>query len=82
MKNSTTLPSLANKYLNSLADENEEPIYTYNDEYTRHFERKSIKKGICSSLNQWYISSFSDNVFNVISQELNVQFDICKIIDN
>ena len=32
MKNSTTLPSLANKYFNSLRDKNDEPIYTYNDE--------------------------------------------------
>ena len=29
MKNSLTLPSLANKYFNSLRDENDEPIYTY-----------------------------------------------------
>ena len=32
MKNSSTLPSLANKYFNSLRDESDEPIYTYNDE--------------------------------------------------
>ena len=31
MKNSLTLPSLANKYFNSLRDENDEPIYTYDD---------------------------------------------------
>ena len=28
MKNSLTLPSLANKYFNSLRDENDEPMYT------------------------------------------------------
>ena len=28
VKNSLTLPSLANKYFNSLRDENDEPIYT------------------------------------------------------
>ena len=32
MKNSLTLPSLANKYFNSLRDENDEPIYTYTNE--------------------------------------------------
>ena len=32
MKNSLTLPSLANKYFNSLKDQNEEPIYTYTDD--------------------------------------------------
>ena len=37
MKNSLTLPSLANKYFNSLRDESDEPIYTYNNEFMRHF---------------------------------------------
>ena len=41
MKNSLTLPSLANKYFNSLRDENEEPIYTYTDPFMRNFVRKS-----------------------------------------
>ena len=44
MKNSLTLPSLATKYFNSLRAENDEPIYTYNDEYMRHFERKKCKR--------------------------------------
>ena len=51
MKNSLTLPPLANKYFNSLRDESDEPIYTYNDEYMRHFVRQSIKGGRCSALN-------------------------------
>ena len=29
------LPSLANKCFKSLRNENDEPIYTYNDEYMR-----------------------------------------------
>ena len=33
MKNSLTLASLANKYFNSLGDENDEPIYTYADPF-------------------------------------------------
>ena len=33
MKNSLTLPALANKNFNSLRDENDEPIYTYNHEF-------------------------------------------------
>ena len=32
MKNSSTLPSLANKCFRSLRDENDETIYTYNDD--------------------------------------------------
>ena len=36
-KKSLTLPSLANKFLKNLGDENDEPIYTYTDPVTRHF---------------------------------------------
>ena len=39
MKNSLTLPSLANKCFISLREENDETIYTYNDEFMRYFVR-------------------------------------------
>ena len=81
MKNSLTLPSLANKFLNSLRDENHEPIYTYNDEFMAHFVRQSLKGGRCSALNQYYKSSISDQVFNILSQELGVNGKICEILD-
>ena len=84
MKNSLTLPSLANKYFNSLREENDEPIYTYNDEYMRHFVRKIIKEGRCSALNQYYKSNISKEAFNIISKELNiddVNDNVCEIID-
>ena len=83
MKNSLTLPSLANKYFNSLGDESDEPIYTYNDYFMRHFVRKSIKGGRCSALNQYYRSNISQEVFNIISKELNVngKANVCEIIN-
>ena len=83
MKNSLPLPSLANKYFNSLRDENDEPIYTYNDEFMRHFVRQSIKGGRCSALNQYYESNISQEVFNIISKELNVngKDNVCEIIN-
>ena len=84
MKNSLTLPSLANKYFNSLREENDEPIYTYNGEYMRHFVRQSIKGGRCSALNQNYKSNISREVFNIFSKELNiddVNDNVCEIID-
>ena len=81
MKNSLTLPSLANKYFNRIRDENDEDIYTYNDEYMRHFVRKSIKGGRCSALNQYYKSTVSDKMFNIISKEFNVNGNICEILD-
>ena len=81
MKNSLTLPSLANKYFNSLRDENDEAIYTYNNEFIRHFVRQSIKGGHCSALNQYYKSNISQEVFNIISKELNIDDNVCEIID-
>ena len=83
MKNSLTLQSLANNYFNSLSDESDEPIYTYNDEIMRHFVRQSIKGGRCSALNQYYRSNISQEVFNIFSKELNVNGNdnVCEIID-
>ena len=43
MNNTLILPSLANKYFNSLRDENDEPSYTYMDPFMRNFVRQSIK---------------------------------------
>ena len=72
MKNSLTLPFLANKYFNSLRDENDEPIYTYTDPFMRNFVRKSIKECRYNAFNQHYESEISDELFNIISKELNV----------
>ena len=69
MKNSLTLPSLANKYFNSLRDENEEPIFTYTDTFMTIFVRKAIKGGRCNAFNQHFKSEISDEVF--ISFEKN-----------
>ena len=84
MKNSLTLPSLANKYSNGLRDESDEPIYTYNDEFMRHFVRQSIKGGRCSALNQYYKSNISKELFYIISKEINIDDindNVCGIID-
>ena len=81
MKNSLTLPSLANKYFNSLRDENDEPIYTYTDPFMRNFVRKSINGGRCNSFNQRYKSEISDEVFNIISKNLTVNGNECEIIE-
>ena len=68
MNNSLALPSLANKYINNLRDENDEPIYTYIDEFIGHFVRKIIRAGRYSALNQDYKSNILDEVFNIISK--------------
>ena len=81
MKNSLTLPSLANKYFNSLGDENDEPIYTYTDPLMRNFVRKAIKGGRCNAFIQHYKSETSDEMFNIISKEVNVGGNICEILE-
>ena len=81
MKNSLTLPSLANKYFNTLRDESDEPIYTYTDPFMRNFVRKAIKGGKSNAFNQHYKSEISDEVFNNISKELNVNGNICDILE-
>ena len=81
MKNSLTLPSLANKCFNRLGDENDERIYTYNNEFMRHFVRQSIKSGRCAALNQHCKSTISDEVFNYISKELFVKGNVYESTD-
>ena len=81
MKTSLTLPSLANKFFNSLRDENHEPIYTYTDPFMRDFVRKAIQGGRCNAFNQRYKSEIVDEVFNIISKELNVEGNECDILE-
>ena len=81
MKNFLTLPSLANKYFKSLRDENDETIYTYTDPFMRNFVRNAIKGGRCNAFNQHYTSEISDEVFNNISKELNVNGNICENLE-
>ena len=65
-----------------MRDENDEPIYTHNNEFMRHFVRQSINGGRCGSFNQYYKSSILDDVFIVISEELNVNGNICESLHN
>ena len=81
MKNSLILPSLANKTFSTSRDENDEAIYTHNDEFMRHFVRQSAKVGRCAALNQHYKSSISDEVFNNISKKLHINGNVCEIFE-
>ena len=81
MKNSLTLPSLANKYFNGLGDEEDEPIRTYKDPFLRNSVRKAIKGGRCNAFNQHYKSEISNEVFYNFSKELNVNGNICEILE-
>ena len=65
-----------------MRDENDEPIYTYTDPFMRNFVRKAIKGGRCNAFSQYYKSEISDEAFNIISKELNVDNDnVCDILE-
>ena len=81
MKNSLTLPSLAKKFFNSLRDEKDETIYTYSDPFIRNIVRKAIEGGRCNAFNQHYKSGISDELFNIVSKELNVDGNECDILE-
>ena len=81
MKNSLTLPSLANKYFSSLKHENIEPIYNYNVEYMRCFVRQSIKTRRCTALNQNCIPIISDDLFIFFLKEIDNNGVICEILN-
>ena len=64
-----------------MRDENDEPIGTYNDDYMPSFVRQSIKGGKCGRFIQFYKSIISDEVFVIISKELNINGVNCEILD-
>ena len=53
MKDCLSAPGLGWKHFNSMRDENDEPINTYNDKYMRWFVRQSNKGGRVCAFNQY-----------------------------
>ena len=80
-KDSLSAPDLRWKYFNSMRDENDEPIYTYNDKYMRHFLGQSIKGGRVCALIQHYKSKICAEFLKMISRELNVEEKVYDIIE-
>ena len=60
MKDCLSAPGLGWKFFNCMRDENDEPIYTYNDKDMRWFVRQSKKGGRVCRLNQYYRSKICD----------------------
>ena len=81
MKNSSILSSLANEFLNSSREENDEAIYVYTDPFLRNFLRNSIKCGRYNAFNQHHKSEFSHEVFNNNQKILNVNGNICDLLE-
>ena len=81
MKDCLSLPGLGWKYFNSLRTDEDEPIYTYNDKYMRLFLRQSIEGVKVCAFNWYYKSKICDDIFKIISEELNVNGNIYDIIE-
>ena len=47
----------------------------------RNFVKQSIKGGRCNVFNQHYKSGISNEAFNIFSKELNVNGNICDILE-
>ena len=59
-----------------MRDENDEPIYTFNDKYLRHFVRQSIKGGCVRALNENFKSKLCCDIFKILSRELYVEGNV------
>ena len=81
MKDCLSAPGLGWKYFNSTRDENDEPMYTYNDKNMRWFVRQSIKGGRVCAFNQYYRSKICDDVLKILSEESNVNGNVYDIIE-
>ena len=81
MKDCLSAPGLGWKYFNSMRDENDQPIYTYNDKYIRWFVGQSIKGGRVCSFNQYYRSKICDEVLKTLSDELNLKRNVYDIVE-
>ena len=57
----------------SLEDVSDEPIYTYKNQNKKWFVRHSIKGGRCPTFIQFYKYKKADNIFEAISEDLNVK---------
>ena len=81
MKDCLSAPGLGWKYFNSMRDEEDEPIYTYNDKYMRWFVRQSIKGRRVCSFNSYYKSKISHDILKIISKELKSEGNVYDIIE-
>ena len=72
-------PGLGWKYFNGLRDENDEPIYTYNDNYMRWLVHQSRKGGRVCVFSQYYKGKICDDVLIILSEEVKVEGNVDDI---
>ena len=81
MKDCSSLLGLGLKCFNSLRTEQDEPIYTYNENYMRWFVRQAAYgRGVCR-FNQYYKSKSCNDVLKIISKEFCVEGNDYDIIE-
>ena len=81
MKDCPSAPGLGWKYFNSMRDENNETIYSYNDKHMRWFARQSIKGGRVCAFNHYYRSKICHDVLKILSEELKVKGNVYESIE-
>ena len=81
MKDCLSLPGLGLKYFNSLRTEEDEPIYTYNDQNMRWFVRQAAYGGRVCAFNQYYKSKSCDDISKIISEEVGFKGDVHDIME-
>ena len=81
MKDCFSLPGLGVKYFNSLRTEEDEPIYTYNDNNMRWFVPQAAYGGRVCGFKQYYKSKICDATLKIISQEMKVEGSVYDKIE-
>ena len=81
MKNGLSAPGLGWKLFNSMRDQNDEPIYTYNDKDMRQFVRQSMKGGRVCAFNQHYESELCGDILKILSRELEFEGNVYDTIE-
>ena len=81
MKDCLSLPGLGLKDFNSLRTEEDEPIYTFNEKYMRWFVRQVAYGGRVCAFNQYFKSKSCDDIFKIISEELNFERNVYDNIE-
>ena len=73
MKDCLAAPGLGWKYFNSMRDEKDEPVCTFNGIYMRLFARLNIKEGCVCAFNQYYESNTCGDILKILSPELEFE---------
>ena len=68
-KDCLSAPGSRWKCFNSSRTEEDEPIYTYNDKYMRHFVKQNFIGGRVCAFNQYYKSKICSDILKIISRE-------------